>query len=330
MERSIAILVRENWQAELVRAECARLLPDVRIQTNTGGDLYVSQPAMDMMTLFNALVHFDVAEDLYNLATSNFFGMDVPKSRLFNIRTRSRAEDAGERAAGREQAAYLTGLLNRMLENAPGLDADWQGIVTSLRTKPVLQLIRRIYDALQPWRNESDDPWKQRCYQMNVDLLLEQIVKACNVDRLTISTMQAQLRSCILAQPSVDSRVPASDAGEAPIRCLTVHKAKGLEYGHVILPFCSAPMDAINPEQLQVSVRRDCGRCRIGYSLCAGESGEVLQNDAYNAAMEADERRREEARILYVAMTRAIRSFSWIEIEGKRQLAWQNLIEAED
>ena len=330
VERSIAILVRENWQAELVRAECARLLPDVRIQTNTGGDLYVSQPALDMMTLFNALVHFDVAEDLYNLATSNFFGMDVPKSRLFNIRTRSRAEDAGERAAGREQAAYLTGLLNRMLENAPGLDADWQGIVTSLRTKPVLQLIRRIYDALQPWRNESDDPWKQRCYQMNVDLLLEQIVKACNVDRLTISTMQAQLRSCILAQPSVDSRVPASDAEEAPIQCLTVHKAKGLEYGHVILPFCSAPMDAINPAQLQVSVCRERGRCRIGYSLCVGETGEVMQNDAYSAAVEADERRREEARILYVAMTRAIRSFSWIEVEGKRQLAWQNLIEAED
>lgn len=330
VERSIAILVRENWQAELVRTECARLLPDVRIETNTGGDLYMSQPALDLMTLLNALVHFDVAEDLYNLATSNFFGMDVPKSRLYNIRMRSRAEDAGERAAGREQAAYLTGLLNRVLVDAPGLDADWEGIVSSLRTKPVLQLIRRIYDALQPWRNESDDPWKQRCYQMNVDLLLEQTVKACNVDRLTISTMQAQLRNCILAQPSVDSRVPASDAGEAPIRCLTVHKAKGLEYGHVILPFCSAPMDAINPEQLQVSVRRDCGRCRIGYSLCAGESGEVLQNDAYNAAMEADERRREEARILYVAMTRAIRSFSWIEIEGKRQLAWQNLIEAED
>ena len=72
-ERSIAILVRENWQAEMVRSECAKLLPGVTIQTNTGGDLYMSQPAIDMMTLVNALVHFDEAEYLYNLVTSNFF-----------------------------------------------------------------------------------------------------------------------------------------------------------------------------------------------------------------------------------------------------------------
>lgn len=58
-ERSIAILVRENWQAEMVRSECAKLLPGVTIQTNTGGDLYMSQPAIDMMTLvfsFSAIV----------------------------------------------------------------------------------------------------------------------------------------------------------------------------------------------------------------------------------------------------------------------------------
>ena len=41
------------------------------------------------------------------------------------------------------------------------------------------------------------------------------------------------------------------------------------------------------------------------------------------------EKAREEARILYVAMTRSIRSFSWIEIQGKQNLSWQNLIETE-
>ena len=69
-EKSIAILVRENWQADLVRSECARL--GISVQTSTGGDLYMSQPTLDMMTLVNALVHFDEADYLYNLVTSNF------------------------------------------------------------------------------------------------------------------------------------------------------------------------------------------------------------------------------------------------------------------
>lgn len=35
---------------------------------------------------------------------------------------------------------------------------------------------------------------------------------------------------------------------------------------------------------------------------------------------------REETRILYVAMTRAIRTFSWIALSGKNSKCWQNLI----
>ena len=74
-EKSIAILVRENWQADMIRTDCARL--GISVHTNTGGDLYMSQPAIDMLTLVNALVHFDEADYLYNLVTSNFFNLDI-------------------------------------------------------------------------------------------------------------------------------------------------------------------------------------------------------------------------------------------------------------
>lgn len=54
----------------MIRTDCARL--GISVHTNTGGDLYMSQPAIDMLTLVNALVHFDEADYLYNLVTSNF------------------------------------------------------------------------------------------------------------------------------------------------------------------------------------------------------------------------------------------------------------------
>ena len=326
-EKSIAILVRENWQADMIRTECARL--GISVHTNTGGDLYMSQPAMDMLTLVNALVHFDEADYLYNLVTSNFFNLDIPKSNLYEIRMRIRTGGWRAKADEKEQVNYLINFMNLMLANTVDKNNKWEYIVASLRTQPILQAIRKVYSTLEPWKHFSSDPWKQHYYQMNVDLLFEQIINACNVDRLTINTLQEHLYNSIVSQVSVDSRTPASPEDEAAIQCITVHKSKGLEYGHVIMPFCSASMNFIKKSQLHISTTRHQDRYRIGYSMSVGDSGETVQNDFYDETIEKSEKAREEARVLYVAMTRSIRSFSWIEIQGKQNLSWQNLIETE-
>lgn len=329
-EKSIAILVRENWQAEMVRKECAKL-GITNIQTNTGGDLYMSQPALDMLTLINALVNYDQAEYLYNLAVSNFFNLDIPKSNLFEIRMKIRNGGWRAKADEHEQVNYLIKCLNPLLSNTEDLEKSWELIIESLRTKPILQAIRSIYARLEPWKNYSpDDITKQHYYQLNVDLLFEQLINACNVDRLTINTLREQLYNSIIAQVSVDSRIPSEDSDADSIHCITVHKSKGLEYGHVIMPFCSAPIDRIKPSQLHVSVTKENEQYHIGYSLSIGETGSTIQNLYFDKVVEKAEKSREETRILYVAMTRAIRSFSWIELEGKNALSWQSLISKED
>ena len=326
-EKSIAILVRENWQADMIRTECARL--GISVHTNTGGDLYMSQPAMDMLTLVNALVHFDEADYLYNLVTSNFFNLDIPKSNLYEIRMRIRTGGWRAKADEKEQVNYLINFMNLMLANTVDKNNKWEYIVASLRTQPILQAIRKVYSTLEPWKHFSSDPWKQHYYQLNVDLLFEQIINACNVDRLTINTLQEHLHNSIVSKVSVDSRTPASNEDDAAIQCITVHKSKGLEYGHVIMPFCSASINFIKKSQLHISTIKHQDRYRIGYSMSVGDSGETVQNDFYDEIIEKSEKAREEARVLYVAMTRSIRSFSWVEIQGKQNLSWQNLIETE-
>lgn len=328
-EKSIAILVRENWQAEMIRTECARM--GISIHTNTGGDLYMSQPALDMMTLVNALLHFDEADYLYNLVSSNFFNIDIPKSNLFEIRMKIRTGGWRAKVDEHEQVNYLISFMNLVLANTVDRDNKWEYIVASLRTKPVLQEIRKIYSTLQPWKNFSDDPWKQHYYQLNVDLLFEQLINACNIDKLTINTLQEYLYNCIVSKVSVDSRTPTSFKAEIPLQCITVHKAKGLEYGHVILPFCSTPIDRLKRAQLQVSAVKEGQHYRIGYSMSIADSSAApFTNSYYDEVIEKAEKSREETRILYVAMTRAIRSFTWIRIEGKQNLSWQNLIEMEN
>jgi len=119
------------------------------------------------------------------------------------------------------------------------------------------------------------------------------------------------------------------ESEEIPIQCITVHKSKGLEYGHVILPFCYLDMAQMKQDKLQVSVEREDDELRIGYCFRLDET-RLQRNDMYNETTEKDEKLREEARILYLAMTRAIRSFSWICVRNcRKSRAWQNIISAE-
>ncbi len=322
--RSIAILVRENWQADYIRQKCKEA--GIVVQTSTGGDLYMSQPALDMLTLVNALVHFDEADYLYNLVVSNFFHVGVPKSNLHVIREEERMQWISK-ADEKKQSNYLIDLMNKQLVNSES-DTRWEHVVKGLRTKPVLNCLRELYRLLQPWKKYSDEESKQHYYQLNVDLLFEKLIDSCNVDRLTINTLQEQLYNSIVAQVSVDSREApsANESDEVPIQCITVHKAKGLEYGHVILPYCSTAIDYIKPSLLQVSTEKNGDRVNIGYRMNLGD-GDTIENSYYNETEEKAEKSREEARILYVAMTRAVRSFSWIDLQGSKGLTWQSLIE---
>lgn len=328
-EKSIAILVRENWQADLIRRECKKRY-NLDIQTSTGGDLFATQPALDMLILVNALLHFDEAEYLYNLATSNFFNLDLPKASLYEIRSsiktswRDRGPDkANEMDLVNNIIEYLNGVLARI----EGRDGKWEYVVRWLRTKPVLQALRDLYDYLQPWKNYSpENNEAQRYYQINVDLIFEHLINSCNIDRLTINTLQEHLYSSIVAHVSVDSREPQENSNGHVIQCITVHKSKGLEYGHVILPYCAFPIDKMKKAKLHVSTEKNEGQYQIGYFI--DEDGlSAFQNNYYSETIEKEERSREETRILYVAMTRAVRSFSWIEVGNKRNLSWQSLIE---
>lgn len=329
-EKNIAILVRENWQAELIRTLCGKAPYNLSIQTNTGGDLYTSQPALDMMTLVNALVHFDEADYLYNLVTSNFFSLDIPKSNLYELREKIKSGTWRAKTDEREQVNYLIRFMNPMLANSLSKENTWESIIHGIRIKPILQSIREIYSTLEPWNNYSSEPWRQHYYQLNVDLLFEELINSCKTDNLTVSTLQERLYNCIVTKVSVDSRTPANTTdNEIPIQCITVHKAKGLEYGHVILPYCSFPIDKIKKNKLHVSTDKSNDTVHIGYRLDFDDDSTPIQNDYYNEDTEKEERCREETRILYVAMTRAIRSFSWINLQGNNWLSWQNLIETE-
>ena len=326
-EKTIAILVRENWQAEEIKRAGQARTPACEISTNTGGDLYQTQAAIDLLHLLNALLHYDEPEYLYSLLTSNFFNNRTPLVNLYNIR--AEIESTGWMLGSDSKSKMIQELrncLDRGLSPMPGDLRGWDFIVSALRVQPVLQLIHLIYESLHPERNYSSDLLEQREYQMNVDLIFEQVIASVNTDSLTIHSFANSLELCIKTGVSVNSR-HLGDDNSVMIQCLTVHKAKGLEYGYVILPYTNARINKIKHNNLNVSISQDGDTLQIGYSLELPDSQQIYENCYFNESEEIAERVREETRILYVAMTRAIRSFSWIAKEGSKQMSWQKLIQ---
>ena len=154
-------------------------------------------------------------------------------------------------------------------------------------------------------------------------MLFEELIKTVNMDSLSINSLVDILTANIVSVKNVNSRLPDVKGQDYVIKCVTVHKSKGLEYGSVILPYCSAAINSMKRSDINVSIMDDDG-IKVGYQIKTDD--DRFQNDYFDESMEKSERVREETRILYVAMTRAIRSFSWISMNGKNSKCWQNLI----
>lgn len=64
------------------------------------------------------------------------------------------------------------------------------------------------------------------------------------------------------------------------------------------------------------------------YGIRIGDESNKKYNSNYDVSQEQNERVNEESRILYVALTRAIRNVVWMkDIKSKSKISWQNLME---
>jgi ATP-dependent exoDNAse (exonuclease V) beta subunit len=317
-DKTIAILVRENWQADIVRSEGAK--KGYKVQTSTGGNLYQSTAALDMLVLVNALLHYNEADYLYPLVISNFFDIKVSKTQLYNIKSKLKSKWRMKANTKSLSDFLIQENINTVLLRN---NFTWEQIIGELRVKPILQIIKELYSSLRPWCNYSDNLDEQRQYRFNIDLLLEEIINSCSIDSLSVNTLAEYLHFSISTKRKVEERSSIDNESEEDIviKCITVHKSKGMEYGHVVLPYASFVMDKVKNTDLHLTATPNS----VGYSLKIAGS-ERVENDKFSTQIENTERSKEEARVLYVAMTRAIRSFSYIAVEGQNSLNWQSLI----
>lgn len=303
-DRTVAILVRTNEQVQMVTRAVEE--SGLIIQSDSGTSLWRTIPAIDLSVVLQALIS-GRTENLARLLDSNFFKVAYDRRELSELDSSSKVD-------------YLKSLLDATLAQTAvrGKYESWSEVKKALLIYPVLQVLRSLYGQLTPWSRYSDRNRQSELYRINVDLIFEKILQNGNLESITLSQLSTVLTQNVVTGQMDEIRRPETEDNEIHIVCLTVHKAKGLEYGAVLLPFASFSTDGTASSNLDVVVTANQ---EIGYRL------KKWHNTFYNFNQEKEDKQKEEARILYVAMTRAIRYFSWIVLlDSKSKSSWQSLL----
>ena len=302
----VAILVRYNYDVQKIRDLCNRA--GINISTEVGGELFSTDPTIDLYKLLMALRYNRSSMCLYNLYTTSFVTRKMPKYEIYG--------HSGEE------------LVEKFNEDPPV--PNWQKRLDELRSEPILKVLQTIIHETKPWdtfakkvspNDKEGQVRNQRYYLRNLDQLFENLVKVSNTDYLTINKLTDYLEIMIVTKQEENAREPFGvEGGNSRLLCTTVHKAKGAEYDTVILPFCD----------FDISGTKDHGNAdviyengKFGYRILDENRKEVFVNDLY-AGYQKDEaisRRHEETRILYVALTRAKREV-YCFISDKKGVTW--------
>lgn len=305
-ERTIAILVRSNWQVDSIVKEAKKR--ELNVEIKSGGNLFQLEPAQDLYKLLLALENATNPVYLVNFIESNYTDLKLDYQKYHGV-------------SEREKLQSLQKILDEFFMLR--MSKRWKDVLDEIYAQPVLYALKHIYDALEPWKIYSRNPSAQVFYMANYDYLLEKIVKFFRIDTLTLNQIAKYLEINILTRQQELARTTEIDEEGIHIMCTTVHKSKGLEYGTVVLPYTSEDISDIRKVKLEANYSKS----KFSYTVLF-ENKVRERNSNYSEDTEKIEQIAEESRILYVALTRAIRNCVWImNIDKNVPISWGTLME---
>lgn len=307
-EKKIAILVRYNWQINNILKEAEKA--GITVRVTEGGDLYRLPSTMDLYKLVMAITHPYNKVHLTNLVRSNYVDLDVNLAKISGYTEEDKTEE-------------LIELLDEYFMLHMG--KNWKQIVTDFESKPVLVVLRDIYEATKPWTHCYGEI-ERRTYRENYECLIEKITRRYSREFLTINKIYEFLKINITTYQEEASRNKAVASNEIQVICTTIHKSKGLEYGTVILPFTNEDISNINIGGLNVNIMEG----KVSYGFSFDQKGSDYSSE-FDEKTEIREKMREESRILYVALTRAIRNVVWFrDVDNDIEYSWGRYLEVSD
>ena len=306
---TIAVLCRANWQARGIAAMLKSA--GIPCETRVGGDFFRSPVVTDLRIFLEAVLdpHDDAA--LLELCSTRWFPGIAAMQAPF--------EDAGE--------SWSVGLppmmtwAERLSTLGPNGSFD-RSDLDVLRAR-VERLGRRLSrSSVLGWLMDCDvwfdprsvtmpgdidgDGGERARYGRGFDHLVTLLDENFAEAPISSHGLLEWLRLKIATDSSVDEPDPPTGS-RASVSVVTVHKAKGLEYDRVVIPYTTDKFEKVEG-RTESTVVPDQGGARLIWSWLVDRNVKFTNVGSSESGLwdvERDEKIREEARLLYVATTRA-------------------------
>ena len=320
----VVVLTRTNSQVN----EIARILDKYKIPAiaKRGGTFFQSEAVKDFFAFISSFLYFDEPLYMFNYLKSSFSGfcdtIELSELQKFN----------GDKTALKE---YLDLLVRK---------TNWIEYADSFRVRPVLSVIKDVFKKEPYIQNfiarrkqiKKDAGWADEAiessvyseavqYKANIDKLLEILHQQFKSDSVSVNKIVSYLKNAIATNREENEADADIDFQSDCVYCMTVHKAKGLEFDSVILPYMNTPF--CYRDQTEILI--DNSKTKIAWNISSRDSGKELCSNLYYSVRKEENLNAasEETRILYVAMTRTIHSFRCILSKTQNPDCWNGLFE---
>ena len=332
----VVMLTRSNNELR----QLSRILRKNRIpaEIRRDGSFYASDAVRDFYIMVSSFLFSDEPKYIFNYLLTPYAGEIDP----ININDMEHLHGDHEN---------LVSYLDRFLDQT-----NWKKYHKELRLRPVLAVLKEIQDddALidhyiqnSKARRRAQGWGENRCnaatfsdalqYQANLEKLMEILERNLSGDKVSIYDVYKFLKLNIATNREETEAEVVTDKEQSQnlyrtILCMTVHKAKGLEFDTVIIPFTNRTFPTWDQTEIIID---PVGR-RVGWNYTGDKERKnrrlkypAMRNSLYAELKEIDaaSSKREETRILYVAMTRAIHNLICIVPDSKNDNTWASLIE---
>ncbi|MCX7571734.1 UvrD-helicase domain-containing protein [Tumebacillus sp. DT12] len=314
----VAVLVRTNREAQRVKEwfEDAGIFFDLEI----GGTFFTSDAVNDFASLVEALLYPTNPQSMLNLYATSYSQVQIDWIALVPCN--------GERER----------LLEILHQHQPF--PEWKDCVKErIRLEPILSVLRGIIEKTNPYSryrmrqeqiistvNSNETEYKAEAlkrakqYRRNLNQLFEMIHDVFSNDFLTLYSLNKWLKLNQAINRDVDEPKLPDEERDGRVQIMTVHRSKGLEFHTVIVPFTERSFRwEENDSFSELLFKRESDGINAGWLIRHGEV--TWENSKYSelAENEREEVIREEARLLYVAMTRCEKQL-WML--NNRKYAW--------
>jgi len=315
-EEKIAVLVRTNSQAWRLKKWLDKA--KINAHLDIGGTFFISPAIKELSYLIDALLYPDSARAQLNLFNSSYSKTRIHWSMLTSMN-------------GNESD------ITAWLKSSVPFDL-WREVPELLLTKPLLSVLRDILESVNPAARYYEDQLKlleidrpedpenrpeartrAAQYQKNINHMIELLHQQFSTDFISLYRLSSWLKQNMAVNRDEDEPELSEDELGSRIRIMTVHKSKGLEFHTVIIPLTE---QNFRYERSELLLSYKEGKWNAGWQIKEGT--QLLQSNSYHGLSNTEtlEVEKEEARLLYVAMTRSEKNL-WV-LRNIKYGSWDN------